>query len=319
MRNSHPLDFISELQQKTYSIINNMAEKHGTWRLQALQNDTNSLVPHGVKLFLDRSEQASKCTVTRIGNGGIVTAPYFSGSELKFRSKKTVDMENSTCTCGMWNVDLFPCACAIAVAVSQGKVASAFVATACHQSYFIQASALMDITKTLKPLLAPTIEELELSEGIEKDDNFPVLLPPPQRTKETHGKNKRKRKESSKKGSKTRGRTQTSSYACASASAPMRKEARQICSICVRNGRKVPKELWHKAKYCPYEVGDNAKVPLQVPAMTRLRSQNKMTYKQGIPRREEKPRILSCMRCRRTNCLGHRINTCTCVTSLAKC
>jgi hypothetical protein len=35
---------------------------------------SNYLVPHGVKLFLDRSEQASKCTVTRIGNGGVVTA-----------------------------------------------------------------------------------------------------------------------------------------------------------------------------------------------------------------------------------------------------
>jgi hypothetical protein len=189
-------------------------------------------------IFLLSSSPVFLCTVTRIGNGDIVTAPYFSGSELKFRSKKTVDMENSTCTCGMWNVDLFPCACAIAVAVSQGKVASVFVATNCHQSYFIQASALMDITKTLKPLLAPTIEELELSAGIEKDDNFSVLLPPAQRTKETHGKNKRKRKESSKNGSKTRGRTQTSSYACASASGPMRKEARQICSICVLNGHK---------------------------------------------------------------------------------
>ncbi len=133
MRNSHPLDFISELQLKTYSIINNTAEKHGTWLLQDVQNETNYLVPHGVKLFLDRSEQASKCTVTRMGNGGIV----------------------------------------------------------------------------------------KISGGTEKDDNYPVLLPPAQRTKETHEKNKWKRKESSKNASKTRGRTQTSSYACASASAPM--------------------------------------------------------------------------------------------------
>ena len=107
MRNSHPLDFISELLQKMYSIINNIAEKHGTWRLQDVQNETNYLVPHGVKLFMDRSEQASKCTVTRIGNGGVVTAPYCSGSVLKFRSKKTVDMDNQLYLY-VWHVECRP-------------------------------------------------------------------------------------------------------------------------------------------------------------------------------------------------------------------
>jgi hypothetical protein len=212
MRNSHPLDFASELQQKTYSIIHNIAEKHETWRLQDIHNETTYLVPHGVKLFLERSEQASQSTVTRIGNGGVVTTPYHSGSELKFRSKKTVDLDNSTCTCGMWNVDLFPCACAIAVAVSLGKVAAVFVSGNCHQSYFLKATALSDIAKTLKPLLAPSSEELELCAVVETDDNIGVLLPPPTRTKETHGKHKRKRKESSKSTSKTRGRTHTRSY-----------------------------------------------------------------------------------------------------------
>ena len=250
MRNSHPLDFASELLQKTYSIIHNIAEKHETWRLQDIHNETDYLVPHGVKLFLERSEQASQSTVTRIGNGGVVTTPYHSGSEIKFRSKKTVDLDNNTCTCGMWNVDLFPCACAIAVAVSLGKVAALFVASKCHQSYFLQATALSDIAKTLKPLLAPASEELEIWAGVAKDDNLGVLLPPPTRTKETHGKHKRKRKVSSKSASKTKGRTHTRSYACASASGPIRKEARQVCSICVRQGRKVPKELWHKAKFC---------------------------------------------------------------------
>jgi phage pi2 protein 07 len=168
MRNSHPLDFASELLQKTYSIIHNIAEKHETWRLQDIHNETDNLVPHGVKLFLERSEQASQSTVTRIGNGGVVTTPYHSGSEIKFRSKKTVDMDNNTCTCGMWNVDLFPCACAIAVAVSLGKVAAQFVASKCHQSYFLQATALSDIAKTLKPLLAPASEELEIWAGLEK-------------------------------------------------------------------------------------------------------------------------------------------------------
>jgi hypothetical protein len=153
--------------------------------MQDIQNETTYLVPHGVKLFLERSEQASQSTVTRIGNGGVVTTLYHSGSQLKFWSKKTVDMDCSTCTCGMWNVDLFPCACAIAVAVSQGKVTAVFVAANCHQSHFLQAMALSDIAKTLKPLLAPTSEELELSAGLEKDDNIEVLLPPPPRTKET--------------------------------------------------------------------------------------------------------------------------------------
>ena len=68
-----------------------------------------------------------------------------------------------------------------------------------------------------------------------------------------------------------------------------------MCSLCVRNGRVVPKELWHKAKCCPYKFVNEAKCPLQVPAMTRLRSQSKMTYKNGVPRREQKPRILSCV------------------------
>jgi hypothetical protein len=94
-------------------------------------------------------------------------------------------MDSSTCTCDMWSVDIFSCACAIAVAVSQGKVASVFVATNCHQSYFMQATALLNIANTLKPLFAPTSEELELSAGLEKDDNIYGLLPPPQRTKET--------------------------------------------------------------------------------------------------------------------------------------
>ena len=295
MRNSHPLDFASELLQKTFSIIHNIAEKHETWRLQDIHNETTYLVPHGVKLFLERSELASQSTVTLIGNGGVVTTPYHSGSEIKFRSKKTVDMDNSTCTCGMWNVDLFPCACAIAVAVRLGKVTAVFVSGNCHQSYFLQATALSDIAKTLKPVLAPTSEELEIWAGVEKHGSNRELLPPATRTKETHGKHKRKRKESSKSASKTRGRTHTRTYACASASAAIRKEARQVCSICVRQGRKVPKELWHKAKFCPYTVGEDAQQPLQVPPMTRLRSQNKMTYTNGVPRREEKPRILSCV------------------------
>jgi hypothetical protein len=47
-------------------------------------------------------------------------------------------------------------------------------------------------TIALKPLLAPTSEELELCAVVEKDDNIGVLLPPPTRTKESHGKHKRK-------------------------------------------------------------------------------------------------------------------------------
>ena len=299
MRNSHPLDFVSELLQKTYSVINVIAEKHAIWRLQSENDGTMSeglLVPHGVKLFVERNGQASTCTVTRMGTGGVVIASYERGGSLEYRSKKVVDMDKSTCTCGMWNVDKFPCACAIAVAVSHGKVASVFVSTNCHHSYYIQDEALMTIAKALKPVLAPTSDELQVTSQLSSDnDVLQTILPPPKRTKETHGKNKRKRKESSKKASTTTGRTHTRSYACVSSSLPKRKEARQICSLCVRNGRVVPKELWHKAKCCPYKVVNEAKCPLQVPAMTRLRSQNKMSYKNGVPRREQKPRILSCV------------------------
>ena len=224
--------------------------------------------------------------------------PNSSGSMSQFRAKRVVDLDARTCTCGLWNVDQFPCACAIAVAVSLGKVASVFVATTCHHSYFIQDTGLLAISKGLKPLLAPSVVDLLaplLAPDGSYDANVYKLLPPPKRTKEKHGKNKRKRKESSKKASTTIGRTHTRSYACASASRPMRKESRQICSICARNGRKVPKEEWHKAKYCPYKLGDNVKVPLKIPTKTRLRAQNKTTYKKGVPVREEKPRILSCV------------------------
>jgi hypothetical protein len=209
--------------------------------------------------------------------------PISSGSMSQFRSKRVVDLDNRACTCGLWNVDQFPCACAIAVAVSLGKVASVFVATTCHHSYFIQDTGLLAISsKGLKPLLAINSEGISLAPDGSHDTNVHTLLPPPKRTKETHGKNKRKRKESSQKASKTTGRTHTRSYVCASASKPMKKESRQICSICARNGRKVPKEEWRKAKYCPYKLGDNVKVPLKIPTMTRLRARNKMTYKKVL-------------------------------------
>ncbi len=226
----------------------------------------------------------------------MVIASYARGSTTVYRSKKVVDLDNSTCSCGMWNVDKFPCACAIAVAVSHGKVASVFVATECHPSYFVQAEVLLTIAKGLKIILAPTRDELQLTSVVTADNNVhQIILPPPKRTKERHAKNKRKRKESSKKASTTTGRTHTRSYACVSSSLPVRKAARQICSLCVRNGRAVPKELWHKAKCCPYKVANESKCQLQVPAMSRLRAQNKMSYKNGVPHREEKPRILSCV------------------------
>jgi hypothetical protein len=220
MRNCHPLDFVSELLQKTYSIINEIAEKHAIWRLQK-EGTVNEglLVPHGVKLFVERNGQASTCSVTRMGTGGVVIASYARGSTLEYRSKKVVDMDNSTCTCGMWNVDKFPCACAIAVAVSHGKVASVFVATECHPSYFTQAEVLLTIAKGLKPMLAPTRDELQLTSDLSADNNVQQIIhPPPKRTKERHAKNKRKRKESSKKASTTTGRTHTRSYACVSSS-----------------------------------------------------------------------------------------------------
>jgi hypothetical protein len=205
MRNLHPTDFIAELLQKTYVIINKMTDKYVIWRRQdKVNNETKNLVPHGVKLYLERNERASTCTVTRIGNGGVVTMPNSSGSMSQFRSKRVVDLDNRTCTCGLWNVDQFPCACAIAVAVSLGKVASVFVATNCHHSYFIQDTGLLAISKGLKPLLALNVEETSQAPDGSNDGNANVykLLPPPKRTKETHGKNKRKRKESSQKGFK---------------------------------------------------------------------------------------------------------------------
>ena len=137
-----------------------MTDKHVIWRQQdKVNNETKNLVPHGVKLYLERNERASTCTVTRIGNGGVVTMPNSSGSMSQFRSKRVVDLDNRTCTCGLWNVDQFPCACAIAVAVSLGKVASVFVATTCHHSYFIQDTGLLAISKGLKPLLALNVEK----------------------------------------------------------------------------------------------------------------------------------------------------------------
>ena len=74
------------------------------------------------------------------------------------------------------------------------------------------------------------------------------------------------------------------------------KGLKPLLPICALNGRKVPKDEWHKAKFCPFKVVlDNVKLPLKIPTLTRLRAQNKMTYKKGVPVREEKPRILSCV------------------------
>jgi hypothetical protein len=35
MRNLHPIDFVAELLEKTYTIINKMTENHVTWRILA--------------------------------------------------------------------------------------------------------------------------------------------------------------------------------------------------------------------------------------------------------------------------------------------
>ncbi len=48
-RNSHPLDLVSELLQKTHSIINEIAEKNAIWRLQDQGLLTDS--PRGQIIF----------------------------------------------------------------------------------------------------------------------------------------------------------------------------------------------------------------------------------------------------------------------------
>ena len=58
-RKCHPLDFISSVVRKTYIIITEMSSRHTIWRQQGHLNATRNLVPHGLKLFLQRSSNAA--------------------------------------------------------------------------------------------------------------------------------------------------------------------------------------------------------------------------------------------------------------------
>ena len=288
-RKCHPLDFISSVVRKTYVIITDMSNRHTIWRQQDHLNATNNLVPHGVKLFLQRSSDAAKCKVTNMGNGGLVV--YFVPGSGVTQLERTVDIVGKTCTCGMWQVYQFPCPCAIAVALKQGLSASAFVEQNCGASYYIKDEEMRAITMALKTCAAPSGEDLLRPENVDEDLCF---IPPPSRVKEKHAGNKRKRKET-KSTSNSSGRTHTASYTSASNHTAFKKRARQMCSKCVRAGVVVTEANWHKAKHCPLNVADT-KTDLNMPPLTRLRNRPKTSYKKGVPVKEKKPRILKANR-----------------------
>ena len=284
-RKLHPLDFVSSVVRKTYVLITEMSTRYTTWRQQDHLNATRNLVPHGLKLFLNRSSDAAKCKFTDMGNGGLVV--YFvPGSGVPF-SERRVDLANKTCTCGMWQVYQFPCPCAIAVALKKGLSASAFVEKNCGASYYIRDEEMRAITMELKICAAPAGEELLRDDNVDESICF---VPPPARVKDKHANNKRKRREGKSTRNST-GRTHTATYARASSNTNFKKRARQVCSKCVRAGVAVTEDNWHKAKHCPLNVVD-VKLPLNMPPATRLRNRPETTYTTGAPVREKKPRIL---------------------------
>jgi hypothetical protein len=94
-RKCHPLDFFSQLLQKTISIITKEASEHVIWKAQDHLNPTQHLVPHGLKLFRERSRADSKLKVTLVGDGGTVKS--FDSSSGVW-SEHVVHMALKSCT-----------------------------------------------------------------------------------------------------------------------------------------------------------------------------------------------------------------------------
>jgi hypothetical protein len=120
-------------------------------------NITESLVPDGLRLFKERSASAARRVAVLVGSGGLVTS-YSKGSGEC--TEYSVDIEKQECSCGLWALYKYPCACAIAVAMKQGLQPERFVEANCHSSYYLCSEALEDIARRLKTILAPTTEEL---------------------------------------------------------------------------------------------------------------------------------------------------------------
>jgi hypothetical protein len=135
------------------------ADDHKGWANQTYMNVTESLVPDGLKLFKERSASAARCVAVLVGNGGLVT--WYSKGSGQY-TEYSVDIGKQECSCGLWALYKYPCACAIAVAMKQGLVPERFVQANCHSSYYLCVQALEDIARRLKTILAPTTEELRM-------------------------------------------------------------------------------------------------------------------------------------------------------------
>ncbi len=140
------------------SQLGKAADDHVTWAKQTYLNVTESLVPDGLKLYKERSAIAARCTAVVVGNGGLVTRySRTSGGQTEY----SVDNKKKECSCGNWVLYKFPCACAIAVAITRGVAPNKFVVDNCHQSYALCPDVLQGIADDLKIMLAPTIQELK--------------------------------------------------------------------------------------------------------------------------------------------------------------
>mmetsp|Transcript_35155 Transcript_35155/g.106031 ORF Transcript_35155/g.106031 Transcript_35155/m.106031 type:complete len:356 (-) Transcript_35155:212-1279(-) len=261
-RAMHPLEFFAAVQIKAYETLNAAASDHETWRAQQATNPpVQNVVPHGVKLYVERLNASMHCTVrTVIGQQGFVT--YRDPGTGDRHPERHVDLDKGQCTCLCFQEYLFPCKCAIAMGIERGTASHIFVEQRLHESYHLQDAALREIVAGLKIISAPSVEDLlqrtdestEILRDLDKAKglSYGEIAAPPTRSKEGHGNSKRRRKEKGKAASTGRTTTRTYTQALATMAAD-KYAARQTCQKCRRAGRTDIEP--HKARLCPYSEG----------------------------------------------------------------
>jgi hypothetical protein len=271
LRNMNVLRYFSSLAFKTFDVIELAARDHQTWQAQVQAYAVTDLVPHGLKLYTDRTKAASKCVVKKIATTGVVK--YHDPSQSFDHPERVVNLATKTCSCLEWQMTRFPCKCAIALASASGKAPNIFVSEVAHKSYKICARELDTVSKLCVFVLPPTSEELlersgsaetivrEIEAAEEEDAGPPagkcivpeVVIAPPRRYKEGHGNSKRKRKRTGQPAAST-GRTMTRTFTAAvQADESTKNDARQTCANCRKAGRTDIER--HKSSLCPYQDG----------------------------------------------------------------
>eukprot|EP00035_Acanthoeca_spectabilis_P018845 m.404858 g.404858 ORF g.404858 m.404858 type:complete len:276 (-) comp16794_c3_seq13:137-964(-) len=243
-----------------------------------------SLLPTTFTSLIDFGHAVDKLALSQ--NKNVSVDPKASGSRgrvyrckhwIAARKKHTMTVDKKTCKCLEYDEMMFPCKCAIALAIKLGRPPNLFVRDNAHESYSIRDAELTGIAKTLNVVLAPSGKELldrarnpaaaaVVEEVVGKphslanvgldEEAASAIKAPPKRTEESHGNSRRKRKSSGKGQSRGKaastGRTSTRTFTAANArSAAAVQEARQTCKKCRSEGRTDIEP--HKSSICPYD------------------------------------------------------------------